>query len=638
MTEWFTALPAFTISAAFLMLPGLALAFSLGLRGLWAWSTAPAISMTMYTLGSIVLPKVGLSWTPLTALGFCVVFGALVFLLFRFVLKKPFAQDGSASGQLRWATVGGWAIGAVVVSGWIIAGVGNPESISQTFDNVFHLNAIAYINSTGNASPLAIGALTAPGTSGGFYPVGWHGMVALVEQVSGASIALSLNAFNLAAAALVWPTGMMILVRQLAGPSRSAMLVTGILSAAFPAFPLNMLYFGVLYPYFFGLTLVPVTVAVLLQMLGTTRDTLLGSKAGLIVLFLGIVPGLALTHPTAMMTVLAMSVPVVIVAMCTNWTRISSKQRVARVVGVAVFAVVGFLMLVKLRPGVMWDPRTDELLAVWRTLSLQLGGYGMPLFLGIMTLLGVIVALVSRKPAAFAAVGSWIVIALLHAVVSGGSNPVIRGITGVWYGDTPRLEAAMPLVAIPLAVIGIEFIWSGIRKIGSRTLVNVLGAAGLVIVFVVTQIGSGLANMAQDMRTSYEMNAQSVLLSDDERALLDRVKDEVPADEMIIGNPWTGTSLALAFSDREVVMPHILMQLHGSRSVVMHKLRFADENPEVCDAVRDLNARWVLDFGSLEVHGASHIYDGLDKLENSDVVKLVDQQGEAKLYKVTACG
>lgn len=638
--EWLAVVPVMLVTVLLLVVPGYVLGRSIGLRGLWLWALAPLVSTTLFVTGSIVLPLLGLSWNPVAALGFAVVFASLIFLLFKYVLRTRFAVTNETGDKSIWAsswsTLLAWGSSATILVFWIISGIGLPENISQTFDNVFHLNAIAFIAETGSASSFDIGALTSPGNEGGFYPVGWHALVALVEQATGVSVAVAINGFNLAVASVVWPLGMLILVRQLAGQSHVAMLLTGIFAAALPVFPMNMLYFGVLYPYFFGLSFLPVVVAVILQLLGVTRDRSIGTRVGLSVLLLGLLPGLSLSHPVALMTVLAISVPIVLVGVLADWRSSSKNSKIWRLAGLAAYGLIGYVMLYKLRPGVMWAPRTSTLDALWRTFSLQLGGYGLPLVLAALTLFGIIVALSGRERVGLAAVGMWGVIASLHFVVAGVDMPILRGVTGVWYGDTPRIEAAMPAVVIPLAVMGGERLFSLTRRFSAMSQ-TLLTAGGLVLLLLLTQLGSGYSLMAERMQSSYASTESSVLLSNDERALLDRVRDETGAGEMIVGSPWTGTSLAFAFAGREVIMPHILMQLDGDRATVMNKLRQAEYDPAVCRAVNELNVRWLLDFGDREVHGAEHVYAGLDGIENTDLVELVDSEGDARLYRIIAC-
>jgi hypothetical protein len=57
----------------------------------------------------------------------------------------------------------------------------------------------------------------------------------------------------------------------------------------------------------------------------------------------------------------------------------------------------------------------------------------------------------------------------------------------------------------------------------------------------------------------------------------------------------------------------------------------------VCAAIEAENVTHVLDFGRQEVHGDFHPYPGLQGLRSSDAVELVDREGRAALYAVTAC-
>ena len=59
----------------------------------------------------------------------------------------------------------------------------------------------------------------------------------------------------------------------------------------------------------------------------------------------------------------------------------------------------------------------------------------------------------------------------------------------------------------------------------------------------------------------------------------------------------------------------------------------------VCDAVERTQVRFVLDFGPREVqHLGPHVYPGIADLETSDAFELVDQEGEARLFELMACG
>ncbi|WP_427869662.1 DUF6541 family protein [Leucobacter luti] len=636
---WLSAIPTFIVSAALLLFPGLIVGALIGLRRLWLVAVAPAISVTLVTAGSVILPMAGLSWNPLTALSFAALFGAVVVLLFRLLLRTKFISTPPESGR-AWPTVVGWAIPTVILFSWAIAGIMSAENFSQTFDNVFHMNAIALIGDTGNASPFEVARLTTPDGDPGFYPDGWHALVQLAQQVTGASIPLAINSFNFAAIAVAWPTGIMLLSRQIAGSSRTATLAAGILAAAFPAFPLNLFHYGVLYPYFFSMLMVPAVLALSLNLLGITREPRLTTPASHSVLIAGVTAALLMAHPAAMMSALALVVPAATIAMLAGWTGLTPKRRLFRVLGYGLFVVIGLLLLYFLRQGDWWGARMKPVEAAWQTVSLSLWGIGLPLLTAVLMWIGLFFALRDRNRVGYSAAGIWLIAAALFFVAAGISNYWLRNPTLIWYGDAPRLAALYPIAVIPLAVIAVrrvaEWLSERPRFEARRWLPS---AAALVLVALGTQALAGYPTLVDRLNFSYETKPRSLLISTDELALLQRLPSEVGEDEVIAGSPWTGTSLAFAFADREVVLPHMLMnEISADRIMVMDHLRDAATNPQVCEAADRLGVRYVLDFGRREVHKENHRYKGIERLDRAEGFELVDHEGSARLYRLTACG
>lgn len=635
------------------------------MRRLWLWALAPAISVTTFALAAIALPLVGQPWLPLPVLGFVAVFGLSVVALFRFVLRARLAHALPAE-RGKWPAIVGWLIGAALLSSYFVLGVGAPASISQTFDNVFHLNAIAHIEATQNASPLDIVSLTAPNGGSGFYPVAWHAMVQLVAQLSGVSIAVAINVFNLAALAIAWPTGIILLSRQVAGRSTIVTLAAGILSAAFASAPLHMLHYGVLYPYFLGLLFVPVTVAAAMQLFRVTNDRLISQWYVWAVLLLGLLPATMLSHPGATMAAFALSVPIVCVATFRAWPRLSASARVLRVAIFVAFSLAGIFIVWKLGIEDFWGPRLSRADALKRVATLSMNGYGFQLLITALVVVAIVFALRRRNAAGIAAAGFFLIAIGLYFVTAGVSNYWLRIVTQLWYGDAPRLGAIVPIAAIPVAALGVRALLEQLPGARTRTSESMpasasasasahaiestsesanarggptaLQAVALVLLLVFTQLGSGMFTLVQHLRSSYTATPTAALLSDDEIALLERLPSEVQPGEVIAGNPWTGAALAYAFAHRPVVLTHMFMTDPGSdRDLVMSELRDAAERPEVCDAVDRLNVRWVLDFGKNEVHGGDHRYPGIEDLAASDSVVEVDREGDAVLYRVTAC-
>jgi hypothetical protein len=72
--------------------------------------------------------------------------------------------------------------------------------------------------------------------------------------------------------------------------------------------------------------------------------------------------------------------------------------------------------------------------------------------------------------------------------------------------------------------------------------------------------------------------------------------------------------------------------------VVNDDLVDADDDPSVCPAVEATDVDYLLDFGTHEVHGATHSFPGFAGAAKSPSLRLVDSVGTARLYEVTACG
>ena len=55
------------------------------------------------------------------------------------------------------------------------------------------------------------------------------------------------------------------------------------------------------------------------------------------------------------------------------------------------------------------------------------------------------------------------------------------------------------------------------------------------------------------------------------------------------------------------------------------------------DAVAETGVQYVLDFGTQEIHGAANVFPGLTDLDESAALELVDEQGDARLFRVIGC-
>lgn len=654
MTPWFSIVPAFLAAAAVVLVPGLLIGVALRLRGLWLWATAGPISVSVIAMSSVILSFIGVAWGVLSVLAVSLVFAVLIGLLVRLVFKQPemrvadHAPEGAPLGLSRGAKVSlvSTLVLVSIIMVWRIGyAIGAPDNISQTFDNIFHLNAVQFVLDQGDASPLKIGLMNSPMGNLGFYPSGWHAVVSLVVDLSGAGVPVATNAVTLAVAAFIWGAGVVLLTRTLLGRGIAVALSAAVLSAGFPAFPMLMIAYGVLYPMFLGFSMVPAVLAVVVGLIGFERipTTLMLPTRWL--LLVGLAPGLAITHPGALMALLACTVPFVLVW---SFNAVRDRLREGRQVWSVLISTVlylagGFALFMVVRPPreqAFWPPELGPSDAVLQFLTSQLKRGEIPYVVGALVLIGVIVAILRHDRVSIAMLGAYTVAATLFIVAAGIEHWFPRfWITGIWYQNIPRIESITVFATLPLAVLGLSTIIRAVAGFaGDRRMVA--GGLTLLIAFgvlVATQLSGAVRGATNYIHNNFSYSDDADLVSTDELELLRRLPDEVPANATIAGNGWTGAGMAYAIANRWVTMPHVMIDFTDDTLLINEKLRDATPGSDVCQAIDDENVEFVLDFGDREVHEGDHAMPGLDNLENSTAVQLVDDEGDAKLYRVVGC-
>lgn len=620
---------------------GVPLGWLIGLRGLWLAACAPAFSATVIGIAAIVAPWVGLRWSVLPVL-----IVAAVIALGIWIARRLFARSARSDAQAPVRSHSGWwtfailAATAVVLAWEVVAMIGRAGAISQTFDNVFHLNAIRYILDVGTASSLQIGLMTSP--IAGFYPAVWHAVAALLAQLTGASIPVVVNALTLVISAVFWPLGALLLARVLAGPSLATTIAAGVVAASVPAFPLLPADYGVLYPLQLALALVPVPLAATAAALGIGTEARRLPPGWWAVVVAGSVVGMTLAHPGGFVAWVALTVPMVGVLVFRLWRRFRRPvARVAILASVAVYLVVGVLVLKVLRPPLearLWPTIMDPLDAIGHVLTVTLNYPTPSLVVAACVVLGIVWAVRLRTAAASVALGMWVIGAVLFVVVTSLPWVDLRdAFTGSWYNNWQRLASLAAVALLPLATLGAARTAEFVRERMPRTrLASVIGVGAVVVLVALSVLPTGPSAAAIAHR-QYVADEKSPLLSPDEYALLERLPEHVPEGAVVAGNPYTGTSLAYALGGRRVLMPHILAYEDEQMREVSASLRDAEDGAVACAALDALGVQFVLDFGRREVHGEHHDYPGYDDLAASDAVRLVDQEGDARLYEVVAC-
>ncbi len=661
---WMELAGAVAVVSALLVLPGLPSALAGGLRGVWLVGAAVPLSATVLTVAAVVAPRLGWDWGLLPVVAVAALLAVAVGVAHA-VLRRWWDLGEVVRRGSELVTVAAVALGGAVLSLRLGRALGDPGNVSQTYDSIFHLNAVRWILDTGDASPVSVSDMNSDAPS--FYPAGFHAVAALATRLSGVSLPVGVNATWLALAVVVWPLGVLLLTRALAGASRPVLLAAGAVAAGLPAFPYLLVDYGVLYPLLAGYALLPFALATAVRALGVGAiepGEVRRLRLPWILLTTAALPGLTLMHPSTLVSWFVMSAPWVLLA---GWRLARTGRGTVRWVWlVATVGWVGGVVLSVLlvRPEVgarFWEPIGTMGQAVGEVVTLSVEHGSIALVASALTWVGVVHVLARRGPAGegepgelqprrdlehrLALVAGPVVVGILYVVVAGMTVGRLRDlVAGPWYNNSPRVAALLPVVVVPLAALGAARCWTWLvqRRAASGVATGrrrvVLGLVLLVALTVALQ-GRAVQNGLKGVVEAYAQTDDPRLLSNDERTLLDRLDETVPEDAVVAGNPWTGTTMAYAIADRKVVFFHILMDVPPDEGLLLAQMRDAVPGGAVCDAVERTQVRFVLDFGPREVQQLGpHVYPGIADLETSDAFELVDQEGEARLFELMACG
>ena len=655
---WISLVPLIVTVCGLLILPGLLTTAASGLPLRTAAPLAPAASVAIIAGAGVVAPLVRVPWgVPLVAALTAIL--TLAAALARLIVSRVRARRaGSADGAATRAPTsrpsradvltGLVLLGfSALIMTWLVAReLNTPDAISQTFDAVFHLNAVEWILRTGNASSIKC-HLESP--EGGVYPMGWHTLVALTMKVAhSTSIPLATNATTIAVSALVWPGGCLALASRLFNGRRLAMIATALLCTATASFPLLVISFGVLYPNFLALALLPGMIASLLDLFPAHDEP--SAPPLLIPALVLAVAGLGLAQPNAIVTFL-----IALIILMGAWIMRAvngakrggpARQIRTRIIVCAITTLATVGVWIGVRPpqrSATWGPNNVMSAVIGEILT--------------STPQGLPIAWVVAGPAIVGAVAAWRRrrlrwLVIFHAVgclLYLASKTMPMGdlryyVVGTWYSDTNRLAALIPLGAIPLAALGTCVIADRAAQRLTTLRLHEPGArrriAYAVLVANLVLLGPASTATSQalhKLEAPYTMNAGSELLTPDELGLIRMLPGLVGEDDTVAVDPSTGAALAYSLAGTSTTIKHIFYHDTPDLEVVDKKLRLAGKDPQVCEAVNNLGIRYVLYFPGRTLHNRRP-FSGFVNLPTAGGFELVAQYGRAALYRVTACG
>ena len=646
---WLEFVSSYLIAAAWLLVPGLAVVLVGRMRGFFAVALAPMVSITLVSVTAVVAQLIGVRFN-----GLVPAIGLVVFLLVAaaFGWWRNRRLTGSRlefppAPSVWWLAA---ATGAGLLAWNLYEAFQRPEFMAQRFDNVWHLNAIRSIVDSGDGSSLTVANLN--GTQGGFYPAAFHDVAALVMQGNGGHINAASNATVLAIVTIIWPMSALFLVRSIFRPNPLVVVPVGVLAAAFPAFPLRILDFGPLHPNILGLSILPIALGIAVQLGRLGQDVWLDAPR-MTILGMALLPGLVLSHPNVVMLMLL----VTSIMAATVGLRVLNRPRatwgrrgVATMLGALAYVVLVVAGWPVLRPGTpldSWPPAFDTPAAAGIAVTNATTDGAASWVLCLLMIVGWYAAV--RRGLGWL-VAIWGVVAYFFIVAASFPADEYRlMLVGIWYNDFHRFVANLPVVALPLAVLGLDHLvvtiqqrlgevgaLKGLARPWLAVVVGILVVAGLA---QSTQHTEGMDLARKQAADAYRFDEDSSMITPSEFRLLQQAQRIVPEDAVIANYPGDGSSLTYALIGRHVLLPHFYYEETPARRTVAVNLDEAATDPTVCPILREAHVRYVLDLGgNIEHAAAMPTMRGLDQISTARGFREVARDGHSRLYEITACG
>lgn len=627
-----------------LVVPGTLVAAGARLSWPLAVTVGPVLTYGLVGLAIVPFGALGIPWNAGTALAALVVFGAAVAGLAKLVRGLLDRRPGihvAAPGPVIGPTLivaAGVLLGVLLIGWAAVRGIGDWQSIPSTWDAVWHANTVRFILDTGQASPTHMGELRNVETHAAlYYPSAFHALTTVLCQLTGAAPTTGYTLSGLAASVWLFPVSAALLTWGLLAritTARRTAVASGTaaaLSASFTALPYvefgtaampNLVAYGLVVPTFALITAVRtlrdrIPVAIL-ALLGVFSVHLTGGVVTVLLVTAWWL-GHALWHPVRgkrrdALALAAVVVPTVLLLL----PQLLSVRKQAEII-----AGHSFLTHEGRKSGLR-----DALLLNTR----HLNDFPIQYTLVGLTAVGAVLLAVRKVwwPLALWAV---LVVAVVQssAPLGGSVGAVLGSFTQLFYSDPRRIMAAMTLLLMPMAGIGLAALAGLVTKRVAVRLRPVLTAV-LVVAATIGLAWHYLPRHAYLFGDKYD----SVMIDARDLAAFAHLADLPGARDTVIGNANVdGSAWMYAVADLHPLWTHYdYPQQQGpgpQRFIFWAYADDADTDPRVAAAVHALNIRYVL-ISSPTVRGFS-LPDGLGSLEKSRSWAKIYDNGGASIYQ-----
>jgi len=675
MLNWLLGLLPHALTVVLLVvaffLPGLLVLLPLkpGLPA--AIALSPAVTLLIFLAGSLVADATGLPWTAgAAAIATVPVVLAAWLVGRRFSFRQPL-WPAALGLPVKLAVGAGVAVGSAVTCLALLRGIGDPAAASQGWDPIFHLNVLRWIQESGSASPWGIAPIFGAGRPT-YYPAGWHSVVSLVPG----SVTATANLSSLVIGGMIWPIGLTFLASAVLPRHPAAWALTPVLAASFVSFPYSQLLRSGQWPNGLATALVPAALALCVLILRRlTSAERAGTQAReyvlLAVVLAAVLGGCVAAHPSAAFAIAIAVLPFAVAGLLPLLVRIARRRpRVAAAAaGLTVAAAAAAFSLLagsRVLAGVMAYPRTVRAVVPD---SLLLAFFDLPRFpalsppapddfnlaVGLLVIIGGAAALFIRGARPLTV--SWLAFIFLYVLAAGPENP-LRWLTGVWYKDTQRIAPFIAMTGSLLAALALAVLARAAHRAVSARMAPaqsggrwpvpaILATVSVALVTCGLYWGSGSYRSVDRVAVA----AQNYVVSDrpgtgvlsrGEQDFIQQAGAMLPADAVVIGDPFNGETYFYALTGRHVVYTQLGSPTSGNAAKEMLRTGFnrLGTDKSICEAVHKVGATHFYEDAPGAAHGSSSRkrWPGFYNVPTDRGLEKIASAEGRTLYKITACG
>jgi len=227
-------------------------------------------------------------------------------------------------------------------------------------------------------------------------------------------------------------------------------------------------------------------------------------------------------------------------------------------------------------------------------------------------------------------------------------GPIARLFTGLWYNDTHRFAAILPIVAIPLATIGVlaagELLTSAASRVRhaaspATAAVGLPLAVGALVALATAGL-SGPGNSAT-IGSMFSTSGYAVWVSPAKLAFLKTVARLVPANALVADDPYAGSAYLYALSGTRVLFPQAAVASNNEDTAYLaHNLVNLKHDPAACALVRRFGVGYMIvgpDNYLTTRQQPGYYGTGVAYPAPDSGFRLIAASGSLKLYKITMC-